>query len=288
MTRATHLCILLFNLPDFVFCCSTSLSALNLPRHFALLPVISLASTAAPDDSSRSAAALHLPSSIAPLWISALAILPLFLVVALALDADVRATPADRAALLFLAVTAVLLFYTPARKYFERSDAESHNAATFAFTSAMFVIYNLARRAAPEDGPGLQFAWLPDDKFVISYAAMVVVVGAFATLPFGFKALGGYTRALLIGALVLSLLSLGSFRLLSGYYKVGVTETLDPTPLVHILLQLVEYSALAILCAIATANLAMRVWLLRALPIVLLALWARHQFAAPPPIEEDE
>lgn len=251
--------------------------------------MISLASTAAPDDSLRSVAAPHSPSSLAPpFWISALAALPLLLIIALAFDGDVRATPADRAALLFLAVVAAIFFYSPARKYFEHRGAESHNAATFAMTAALFVIYNLARRAGPEEGASMKFAFLPDDEFVIPYAAMIVVIGTLATLPLGFKTIGGYTRSLLTGALILGLLALGSFRLLSGYYKIGVTETLDPTPLIHMLFQLVEYAALALLCSIATAHQKMRIWLLRAAPLVLLALWARHHFAAPPPVEEDE
>lgn len=251
--------------------------------------MISLAPTAASNDSSRSSAAPDSLSPAAPpLWVSTLAIVPLLLLVLLAFKGEVRATPADRAALLCLALAGALCFWTPARKYFDRANGEAHNAASFALTAAIFVTYNLARRAGPEEGFSLQFAFLPDDKFVVSHAAMIAVVGALATLPFAFKVLGGYTRALLIGALILGVLALGSYRLLGAHYKIGVTEVLDPTPLVHILMQLVEYGALAMLCAFATANLVVRAWLLRVLPLVLLALWARHQFAAPPPVEEDE
>jgi hypothetical protein len=101
------------------------------------------------------------------------------------------------------------------------------------------------------------------------------------------KVLSGWTRALVIGAGILALWALFSFRLLSGYFPVGVTETLDPTPLVMTLLQLVEYVALGILCSAATAHPAARRWIMRLLPLVLLALWARHHWALPV-VEEDE
>jgi hypothetical protein len=74
-------------------------------------------------------------------------------------------------------------------------------------------------------------------------------------------------------------------------FLVGVTEGtqfLIPTPLVTTLLQLVEYVALGILCSAATAHPAARRWILRLLPLVLLALWARHHWALPVVEEEDE
>jgi drug/metabolite transporter (DMT)-like permease len=113
--------------------------------------------------------------------VSALATLALALVTALAFSTantatfrHVRATSADGATLLFLALCAALIGWTPLQKYFldtDRFDRSRHNAATFALAAAMFVIYSLARRSGPEGGWSLRFAFLPDDGFVVPFAA---------------------------------------------------------------------------------------------------------------------
>ncbi len=89
---------------------------------------------------------------------------------------------------------------------------------------------------------------------------------------------------------IATVLGFGSFKFLSGYYTVGVTEVLDPSPLVHLGMQVVEYGALALLCNAVGTHVVVRRWVLRVLPLVLLALWARHHFAPPPvePVEEAE
>jgi hypothetical protein len=230
--------------------------------------------------------------------VSALATLALALMTALAFSTantptfrHVRATSADGATLLFLALCAALIGWTPLKKYFldaDRFDRSRHNAATFALAAAMFVIYSLARRSGPEEGWSLRFAFLPDDVFVVPFAARIVMAAALLVLILHWKVLSGWTRALVIGAGIIAAWALFSFRLLSGYFPVGVTETLDPTPLVTTLLQLVEYVALGILCSAATAHPAVRRWILRLLPLVLLALWARHHWALPVVEEEDE
>lgn len=215
----------------------------------------------------------------------------------------------DRITLLFLALCAAIAGWTPLRKYFDDHDGgeegtsnDGRNAASFALCVAMFLVYSLARRVTPaaDHGPTFSFALLPDDKFPISYAAMLVVPSALicgiaARLARARQArtqsaamASAWPRALATAIVIIGLLTAGSFRFLSGFYKVGATETLDPTPLAQVLMQAVEYLALALLCHVATASVAVRHWMLRVLPLLLFALWARHQFSAPLPETEDE
>jgi hypothetical protein len=204
---------------------------------------------------------------------------------ALAFAPAVVATPADKITLLFLAVVGLICFWTPLLNIFERQPS----AAAFALTAAMFVVYSLARTAGPKDGWALQFKAIPEDKFVISYAARIVVLCAIVAAPTWWRNLNGWIKALLTGALVLALLSAFSFIFLSRSYKVGVVEELDPTALPHMGMQLVEYTALALLCTTITAHPVARRVALRLLPFLLAALWARHYFAAAPPepVEEE-
>ncbi|MDQ3813900.1 MAG: hypothetical protein M3347_08110, partial [Armatimonadota bacterium] len=151
----------------------------------------------------------------------------------------------------------------------------------------MFIVYGLARRAGPEEGWALTFSALPDDRFVISYAARCVLIGALLTAPAWLRNISGWTRALLIGLILIAALALFSFLFLYRHYPAGPTETLDPTPLPHLALQIVEYGSLALLCNVVGAHPPLRRLVLRLLPLALLTLWARHQFMAPPPVEEE-
>jgi len=207
----------------------------------------------------------------------------LLAIAALAFFPAVTATPADKVTLLFLTVVAFICFWTPLLRRFETHPA----AATFALTAAMFMVYSLARTAGPDTGWLLKFPILPEDKFTVSYAARIVILCAIVTLPFGWRPfwwrdLHGWTQSLLLGAVLLAVMATFIFRFLSGAYVVGVTEQLDPTPLVHLGMQLVEYSAVALLCNAVTNHPVARRFVLRLLPFLLLALWARHQFMAAP------
>jgi len=184
-----------------------------------------------------------------------------------------------------LGIAAMFLFWTPLSRHFEFQE----NAAMFALTAAMFVIYSLARRVGPDDGWALSFAWLglPDDRFVVPYASRIVVLGALCTAPLWWENMQGWTRSLLGGAVLLLVLAAISFRLLASFYKVGPVEQLDPTPLPHLGMQIVEYFCLALLCNAAAAHPNVRRWALRALPILLLVLWARLQFFSPAPLDPD-
>ncbi len=215
------------------------------------------------------------------------ATLALALVVALAFSGAAEPSLADRLTLLILGLCGALCFWTPLLRFFE----ERADAATFALTLAMFVVYGMARRAGPtaETGWVLRFPLLPDDSFAVSWAARVAVLGALVSMPLWLRHMNGWTRAILGALGVVAALGLGSFTFLRGYYPVGaVDEVLNPTPLVHLWLQIVEYGALALLCSAVCAQAPSRRRVLRLLPLALLALWARHQFFPAPPPPEDE
>jgi hypothetical protein len=213
-----------------------------------------------------------------------LAALVLLAVIGLAFLNAAEPTLADRVTLLVLGIVAAILFWTPLARHLETQ----HNVATFFLTSAMFIVYGMARRVGPDAGWALHFSALPGDEFVVSYAARAVVLGALLTAPAWGRHLTGWTRSLLLATGVLALLAIGSFLLLRRFYEVGPTTTLDPTPLPTLGMQTVEYGALALLCDAATRHPWTRRLVLKVLPLALLALWARHQFMAAPPVEEDE
>jgi len=201
---------------------------------------------------------------------------------ALAFSPAVIATPADKLTLLFLAVAALICFWTPLLRIFD----EQPSAAAFALTVGMFLIYSLARNAGPKDGSVLQFSAIPDEKFPVTHAAKIVVLCAFITIPAWLRQLNGWLKAVVSGAILLALLAAGSLYFLGGRLKVGVVEEVDPTYLPIVVMQLVEYSCVALLCTVVTANPVARKVALRFLPFALLALWGRHYFMAAP-VKED-
>lgn len=212
-----------------------------------------------------------------------IATVALILVVLLAFSGATKPTPADKVTLLALAVLAALCFWTPLYAWCEAQEG----AFAFGLTAAMFIVYGLARRAGPASGPEVHLPFDPEDPITLSYAAIIVVVGALITAPFWWRNLTGWARAVWGSIAVLAVLAFGIFMLLKGHYPVGATEIVDPAPLVYLTGQLIEYGALALLCSLVCAHVATRRLVLRALPIVLLLLWARHEFAAAPPAEAE-
>jgi hypothetical protein len=189
----------------------------------------------------------------------------------------------EKATLLFLAVVFfVALIPRLHRRLMER------DAATFALLAAFFVLFHLADRAGPREGWSLQFASLPDDQFPVSYALRLVVVGALVTFPLWWKG-GGPQRFMLAALILIGVLGAGSFAFMARFYTVGATETLDPTPLPTLFLQILGYACVAALCRAVTASPATRQLALRALPFVLLLILAKFQFLpAPVPVEDAE
>lgn len=185
-----------------------------------------------------------------------------------------NAALADKTALLVVGLAGAVFCWTPLIRHVKCS---SHRTA-FALTAMMFLVYGLARSAGPDEGFALQFAALPDDKFVVPYSAYVVVLAAIVTGPYWWFHCLNWTRSLLAGIGIVALLGYFSFFLLQRYYPVGVTEILDPTPLPTLSMLLIEYGSVALLCHAVAIRRQTRRLALRALPAVLLLIAARHHF----------
>lgn len=254
--------------------------------------------------------------------LSLVATAALGVVFALAFTNGAQPSSADKVTLLVLALLGIAFFWTPLFRLFDhqetapdaaRVDAARVNdeqrgetrientrgdngkreeASSFALSLAMFVVYGMARAAGPSDENAwsLHFAALPTTVFAVPWAARVVVLGALVSAPLWTRHLNGWTRAVLGALAIVALLGIASFSFLRGYYPVGESDAiLDPKPLADTMMQVVEYGALALLCSASCAVPRTRRIMLRALPLLLLALWVRHQwFPAPPPPEDDE
>lgn len=154
--------------------------------------------------------------------------------------------------------------------------------AAFVLCAGMFVVYGLARSAGPETGFSLRFAALPDDEFIIPYSSYVVVISALLCAPCWWLHKNNWTRTLLSTSVLLGFFTIFAFWLLQRHFLVGPLETLDPTPLPRMAMNLLEYSCLALLCQTVATNTITRKIALRTLPGVLLLLWAKHQFLVAP------
>ena len=251
-----------------------------------ILMNVTATSSAVPRDAATNDAA---PIIEGARWPALLATCALLVICATAFSGAAAASSADCAALFFVALCGAVAFWPRWSRHFWQPTDGARDAATFALLAAMFVIYPLARNVGPGEKWALHFALTGEDAFPISYAACVVMLAA-PIAWFGQRRARVATGLLpAIGAAlgILAFFGVFSFRFLSNFYVVGATEELDPTPLVHLLLQCVEFGALSIVCGVAMNDLAVRKTVLRALPLLLLALWARHQFAAPP-VEDAE
>ena len=226
-----------------------------------------------------------MPPDIEPRQPNALFALPalvaLILVGALALFPDPQLLgPADfgpdKITLLFLAAC-FLVALVPA---FSRHLIRNRDAATWAILVASVILFHIAERAGPRAGAGFGLHWslTPDEPLAISYAMRAVVFGALLSAGAWARS-GGPTRAFVGGLVLLGIVGAGSFWLLSRFYTVGVVETLDPTPLGTLIVQIIGYACLALCARAATATPALRSVLFKLMPIVLLLVWARHQFA---------
>jgi len=209
-----------------------------------------------------------LPALLALLGVAVLALFP----DAHALNSSLMAP--DRAALWFLFLSA-LVCQMPSVM---RRLRESRDIALWALLCAMFVLFQIAQRAGPREGFSLHFGWAPDDPVVVAWATWLVVVGALLSLPLWIRR-NGAERFVLLGLGLVALFGFGMFRLLGKYYPLGATETLDPSPMASLVGQIVSYAALALCCRAAVEEERARLLVLRALPLLLFVVAARHQFA---------
>ena len=209
------------------------------------------------------------------------ALIALGIVAALALFPDARLLgPAEmgpeKLTLLFLSACFFFALIPP----FARRLALDRDAATWALMVVGVILFHLAERAGPRAGEGFGVNWslTPDDPLAISYAMRAVVFGALLSAG-AWASGGGPLRAFVAGLLGLGLIGAGMFWLLGRYYTVGVVETLDPTPLGTLIVQIVGYGCVALCARAATATPVLRGALLKIAPLLLLAIWARHQLA---------
>ena len=209
------------------------------------------------------------------------ALIALGVVAALALFPNARLLgPAEmgpeKLTLLFLAACFLVALIPP----FARRLTRDRDAATWALMVVGVILFHIADRAGPRAGEGFGVNWslTPDEPLAISYAMRAVVFGALLSAG-AWAASGGPARALVAGVLGLGLLGAGMFWLLSRHYPVGVGETLDPAPLGTLLVQIIGYACVALCARAATATPVLRGAVLKIAPVLLLAIWARHQFA---------
>lgn len=219
------------------------------------------------------------------------ALVALAIVGALALFPDARVLkpdqmPSEKITLLFLFVSFAVALFPP----FSRRLIQDRDAAMWAVLVAGVILFHLADCAGPRasEGFGLHWALTPDDPLAISYATRAVIVGALLSFPL-WRRTGAPESGLLGGLLLLGILGAASFILLGRFYPVGVTQTLDPTSLGTLMLQIVAYACLALCARAATTTQATRNVLFKIVPIILLIAWARHQFAPiAAPVETDQ
>ena len=156
---------------------------------------------------------------------------------------------------------------------------ENRAAATWALLVASAILFHIADRSGPRADEGFAWHWslAPDDPFAVSYAMRAVTLGAILSVPAWIR--GDAPERAFVGALALiGVLGAGSFWLLSRFYPLGF-EHLDPTPLGTLFLQIVAYAALALCARAATSTPTLRNLVFKAVPLLLLLVWARHQFA---------
>ena len=209
------------------------------------------------------------------------ALLALAVVGALALFPDAKLLgPAemgpDKLTALFLAGCFSIALIPP----LARQLVANRDAATWAILVASVILFHIAERAGPRLGAGFGVNWslTPDDPLAISYAMRAVVFGALLSAGAWVRG-SAPERAFVVGLLLLSVLGAGAFYLLSRFYTVGVVETLDPTPLGTLIVQAVAYACLALCARAVTATLSLRRLMFSLMPLLLLGVWARHQFA---------
>lgn len=218
---------------------------------------------------------------------SLLAFFTLLGVAMLALFPNAALLPGDarlseKTALLFLVATFLVALWPS----WQRRVLAHRDAATFLLVCAFFVIFQLADRAGPREGFALHFAALPDDSFPVSYALRLAVLGAIVSIPAWFKD-GGAQRYIFAALLLIGGFGLGSFLFLARFYEVGATQTLDPTPLPTLFLQILGFGAVAALCRAVTASDKITRFTFRLMPLILLMVWAKMQFS-PIPVEAED
>lgn len=207
-------------------------------------------------------------------WAGWCAVAALWLIALLALLPEVSGDLSIPLTLLVLAFTSLIVCWTPlCNKLQEHPDA-----ATFCVTACMFIIYGLARRFEWGVDLTVHFGGFAGEEYSLSPAALLVFIGAVLSSPCWIRQFRSWANAVVSALLVLMLLGFGSFWFLSQYYPVGATEILDPTPLLPLAMNLIEFFLLTLICVAACAGVKTRKVFLKSLPLMLILLWGRHVF----------
>lgn len=200
----------------------------------------------------------------------------LLVLTSLALMAPVeKVAVSDCLTLLFLALCTLPLWHARLLAWLETQES----AASFVMCAAMLTVDGMARRVAPENGPGIHLTDMPE--YILPYSFYIAVLGAAFTMPLWWKTGSTWVRALGAAVIILSGLAGFSYWLLSRYYPSGVAAVLDPSPLPGLFLAMIEFTGIVLLCHVATLHAQTRRIALRVLPMLLLVLWARFQFSQP-------
>lgn len=214
---------------------------------------------------------------------SLVALLALGLIAFLAFHGATQPSLADKISLLFLAVASGLCLLPPLWRAIDANP----DAATFVLSTAFFIIYSLARRAGPDDGWALPIAALKDAPIMLPWSAYLALGAVLPALLLARPRLAAPVRAYLAAVAVVGFIGCVLYKFLGHFFPVGITSVLNPELLFYTLLQSVEYGVLLLLCNTVCSHAPVRRIAMRLLPLILLSLWARHQFAATP-VEDDE
>jgi len=221
-----------------------------------------------------SSASASLPKAQRLSWTGWCAVGVLWLVGLLALLPDVSGDFSVPLTLFVLLLASIIVCWTPVYgRLREHSDI-----ATFCVTAVMFIIYGLARRFDGGVSLTVHSGIFVGDEYAISPAAILVFIGAVISAPVWIRQFRGWAKAVIIALLMLTVLGFGSFWFLGQYYTVGPTDILDPTPLLPLAMNVLEFFFLTLVCVAACAADNTRKVLLKSLPIMLILLWGRHAF----------
>lgn len=155
---------------------------------------------------------------------------------------------------------------------------EHPDVAIFCISAVMFIVYSLARRFDGGLSLTVHSGVFVGDEYAISPAAILVFIGAVLSAPSWMRQFRGWTNAVIVALMTLAVLGFGSFWFLSRFYTVGATDILDPTPLLPLAMNVLEFFFLTLVCAASCAEDKTRKVLLKSLPIMLILLFARHAF----------
>ena len=221
-----------------------------------------------------SSASASLPKAHRLSWTGWCAVGALWLVGLLALLPDASGDFSIPLTFFVLLLASIIVCWTPICDKLQ----EHPDVAIFCISAVMFIVYGVARRFDGGLSLTVHSGIFEGDTYAISPAAIVVFIGAALSAPSWMRQFRGWAIAVIIALLTLAAFGLGSFLFLSRYYTVGATDLLDPTPLLPLAMNGMEFFFLTLVCVGACAANNTRKVLLRSLPIMLLLLCGRHAF----------